>query len=300
MKRYLSIGAFLLVTLLIPGPGAHGKPHRTNHSEDALQMAVSNNLIDIAADSAPLISLLEELAGLTDIEIYTDTRIFNHERVSIRAEDWTITQVLNSLLKGYNFVVVFPFNDRGGRLDAFAPSYDGNIPEMTGQIKPGKPGRTFSGAGKPQTAAVLRSHPSTEAGNRHARLTGVSTPLVSAVPTGTNADPSTALSPGRTSATTFSSGTLAASFREKSAVPATNHEVPDISIDFPEEDPTDQKTTNRINFIYSQIARLEENIKSGYSDKWYAEWTKLKDPRQVQHDKDILLAYVKELETLEK
>lgn len=271
---------------------AQAAPAPAAGAQDNAAVAVQNGRMRLKTQAAPLLPLLEEIAGVADVQIVCFSKIPADQLVTADLSGWSVEKTLVSLLNGLNHMVIYAPGDakrgvvlRGGALAA------GSVPGVPRAVTvaakaPG--GKTAAeGEGPEQATGSLRIE-----GRKYSTL-GVNAGA------GQAANAAGAV-PGR-AANTAAAAPIAEidwGSRPESPSVVTHYKKP-AYVETPERESVRLAAKGaREEFLKGEIARLSKQIESGEADRQFAFWAKRKNPRFVPNDRALLERYNNELTTL--
>jgi hypothetical protein len=307
MKNYFLAAIVTVVFCSGLGGAAHaGMPSVATGAIEYL--AYKDGRISLKTHEVPLVSLLQEIVGSTNIQIVTASRIQGDQLINADVQNKSLAETLRLLLAGYNYLVCYHTEPsfRGLQLIAgstfsqagmeLLPFSDGSKGAVTAAINGSESAR--NGSGNVQQNKTVHASQEWNGGPRvH-------------VPTNEQRAKQESFTDVAGSRTTRPSR-AASGDEHKSAQdstrgnPGTDEEW-NGSGDFAEvegdpaaiEQAALQKNWKREDFLRYKIEILSRNIESGSSDMQYEVWIQRKDKKYVTHDRDLLEHYEKELVTL--
>jgi hypothetical protein len=289
---------FALALPTVPKPPAE--------NSDSTAVNFQNGRMTIKIQAVPLLTLLEKIAEAADIQIVSSSQIPADQLVSADLRGWSVEKTLVSLLYGYNYIVIYEPGDgnrgvklRGGILKS-APRLKGQEAGKGEPVADGVGSAAGEGADMPTGSLRVagRSYSTTMgsdglSGNAGAARSGqqglppVSNRYASNYQksSGYDAQPSE-------EAIQRSVEQSVAKYQKPAAAKVA-------------EKPQQESVRNaakvaREEYLKNQISMLTKRIESGYSDRQYEYWAKIKDPQFIMHDRTLLQRYNLELGTLYK
>lgn len=258
-------------------------------------VAVRNGRMTLKTQAAPLLSLLEEIAGVADVQIICFSKIPADQLVTADLSGWPVEKTLVSLLNGLNHMVIYAPGDakrgvvlRGGALSA------GSVPGVPRAL-------TVAAKAPGGTTAAEGEGPEQATGGLRIEGRKYSTNAVAAAP-------SSGAAAGRSKNTasaaqaSFDSGAGRQPQRDLTQVIdifVAKYKKPVSAGEEPRA--ASARVSAKIareEFVKRQIDILTKRIESGYSDRQFKYWSKIKDPKFIQDDRALLNIYNQELTTL--
>lgn len=283
--------AFLAILFVCPF-FALAAPFLAAGTQESAAVTVQNGRMTLKTQAAPLLPLLEEIAGAADVQIVCFSKIPADQLVTADLSGWSVEKTLVSLLNGLNHMVIYAPGDakrgvvlRGGTLAA------GSVPGVPRAVTvaaraPG--GKTATeGEGPEQATGSLRIE-----GRKYSTL-GVNAGAAQA------ANAAGAV-PGRTANTAAAAPIAGIGWEGRPESPSvvTHYKKP-AYVETPERESVRLAVkASREEFLKGEIARLSKQIESGESDRQFAFWAKRKNSRFVPNDRALLERYNNELTTL--
>jgi hypothetical protein len=277
-------------------------------SSDNTVINFQNGRMTIKIQAVPFLALLEKIAAAADIQIVSSSQIPADQLVSADLRGWSVEKTLMSLLYGYNYIVIYEPGDgnqgvklRGGILKS-APRPKGKETGEPGLNSQGVADGAGSTAGE---GADLVTGSLRVAGRRYSTTMGIDALSGSAGAARSGQQGLLPVSSGYASNYQKSSGYDAQPSEE-----AIQHSVNQSVAKYQQPakvggKPQQESVRNaakiaREEYLKSQIAMLTKRIESGYSDRQFEYWAKIKDPQFIMHDRTLLQRYNLELSTLYK
>lgn len=283
--------AFLAISFVCPF-FALAAPSLAAGTQESAAVTIQNGRMTLKTQAAPLLPLLEEIAGVADVQIICFSKIPSDQLVTADLSGWSVERTLVSLLSGLNHMVIYAPGDakrgvvlRGGALAAGSVP---GVPRVIIVAAKASAGKTATGGeGPEQATGSLRIE-----GRKYSTL-GVN------VGAGQAANAAGAV-PGRTANTAAAAPIAGSGWESRPESPSvvTHYKKP-AYVETPERESVRLAAkASREEFLKGEIARLSKQVESGESDRQFAFWAKRKDPRFVPNDRTLLERYNNELTSL--
>lgn len=280
-------------------------PSLTQASADTQVKAVvnfQNGRMTLMTQAAPLLPLLEKIAAVADVQIISFSKIPPGYLVTADVKGWPLEKTLLSLLDGKNFMVIYsPGADkRGVKFRGDGPAAESartGSPPVSLEIISSE-GETKDSAPRPGQVADLAAEKI--AGTLRIDGRNYST---NELKTNSGRDTGAGRSTGR-EAIVLAAGRGAGTAEQRNIQRDIDRDVaryikPSRSFEKPEKEAARVSAKlSREDFLKGQIDMLNENISSGYSDRQFEYWSKIKDPKYIQDDRALLRRYNQELAAL--
>jgi len=283
--------AFLAISFVCPF-FALAAPTPVSGAPENPAVAVHNGRMTLKTQAAPLLPLLEEIAGVADVQIVCFSKIPADQLVTADLSGWTVEKTLVSLLSGLNHMVIYAPGDakrgvvlRGGALAA------GSVPGVPRAV-------TVAAKAVGGKTAVEGEEPKQATGGL--RIEGRQYSTLGGKAGAGQAAKAAAAVPGQAANMAAAAPIAGIDLGSKPESPSvvTHYKKPAYD-EAPEREAVRLAAKGaREEFLKGEIARLSKQIESGESDRQFAFWAKRKDPKFVPNDRALLERYNNELTTL--
>lgn len=292
-------------------------------------LVYEHDRLTLKTDMTSLVQLVEEIAAAVDIEIVTASPIYADQFVSADIKDWSVIKVMQALLGGYNYLILFSVDAPRQGLHlmsgtASAPAGEkllvltedglrykpmqGKVPSAANGKSVGMPARISGGLSGPVPAA--RNSMQYHAQRHSADSIRENLFLPASVnekkeekiemqtretsyPEATAAEKNVSAMNGTDRSGTEDDGGGLGEYDDAAVpydyLPDDNEAVPEESV---------EASFAREDYLRYQIDKLTARIESGYSDRQYEFWSQKRDPKYVTNDRDLLTRYEQELRAI--